>query len=70
MCFSEDYYISKHISKEVLDNENIKKVCSDYHLVRADTHDDIHPDDLKAVYSLLKDMLDIPNLLSPEYKIK
>lgn len=70
MCFSEDYYISKHISKEVLENKNIKKVCSDYHLVRADIHDDIHPDDLKSVYSLLKDMLEIPNLLSPEYKIK
>lgn len=70
MCFSEDYYISKHICKEVLENANIKRICSSYHLVRADVHGDIHPEDLKAVYSLLRDMLEIPNLLSQEYKIR
>ena len=55
----------------MLENENIKRICSSYSdMVRADLHGDIHPDDLKAVYNLLKDMLEIPNLLSPEYKIR
>ena len=69
-CLTESYYLSTKVDKDVLSNDNLRAVCSRLNLVRADTAGNIHPADYKAIHNLLKDMSDIPNLLSKDYSLK